>query len=149
MQESAAVLTSFGVPHELRIVSAHRSPNLMLRYVRKSERRGVRVFIAGAGAAAALPGAVAALTIRPVLGVPLPSSHLKGIDALLAIAQLPGGTPAATLAIGAAGARNAGLLAVQILGVGNARLAAAYKRFKADQESGVARKDAKLRKTRG
>lgn len=145
MQEAAKVLDAFAVAHELRILSAHRSPNLMSRYVRDGERGGVKVFIAGAGAAAALPGAVAALTTRPVLGVPLASSHLQGLDALLAIAQLPSGTPAATLAIGAAGAKNAALLAVQILSLGDARLAAKLRKFKTDQEAAIGRKDRKVR----
>ncbi len=145
MQESAAILAQFGVPHEVRVLSAHRSPNLMTEYVKAAERDGVKVFIAGAGAAAALPGAVAALTTRPVLGVPLPSSHLNGLDSLLAIAQLPAGTPAATLAIGVAGARNAAYLAVQILAVSDAKLHAAYVAFKADQERAVGAKDAAVR----
>ena len=141
MRESAAVLAKFGVAHELRVISAHRSPGLLTRYVKEGERSGVRVFIAGAGAAAALPGAVAALSTRPVLGVPLPSSHLQGLDSLLAIAQMPGGTPAAAMAIGAAGARNAAIMAVQILALGNRKLATALKVFKKDQERQVAAKD--------
>ena len=146
MKESAAILAKFGVPHELRALSAHRSPNLLARYVRESERRGVRVFIAGAGAAAALPGSVAALTTRPVLGVPLPSSHLHGLDALLAIAQLPAGTPAAALAIGVAGAKNAALLAIQILALSDRQLAAKLAKFKTWQEREIGKKDAKVRR---
>jgi len=145
MQEGAGILKTFGVPHEIRVLSAHRSPNLLTRYVRQSERNGVKVFIAGAGGAAALPGAVAALTTRPVLGVPIASSHLQGLDSLLAIAQLPAGVPAATLAIGSAGSRNAALLAVQILALGDARLAAKLKQFKADQEAAIGRKDSRVR----
>ena len=137
MRESDAILAKFGVPHELRVISAHRSPGMLARHVRESERDGVLVFIAGAGAAAALPGAVAALSTRPVLGVPLPSSHLQGLDSLLAIAQMPSGTPAAALAIGAAGARNAAILAVQILALSNRKLAAALKKFKKEQERAV------------
>ncbi len=146
MRETSAILRKFGVPHELRVISAHRSPNHLVRYVRQSEQAGVRVFIAGAGAAAALPGAVAALTIRPVLGVPLPSSHLNGLDALLAIAQMPAGTPAASLAIGTAGARNAAILAVQILALSNPRLSTRLARFKQDQEKALIQKDARLKK---
>ena len=145
MKESAAILKKFGVAHEVRVLSAHRSPNLMADYVKEAERAGVKVFIAGAGAAAALPGAVAALTSRPVLGVPLPSSHLQGLDALLAIAQLPAGTPAATLAIGVPGARNAAYLAVQILGVADTALHAAYAAFKAEQERVIGARDADVR----
>jgi len=145
MKEAATILKKFGVAYEVRVLSAHRSPNLMTAYVQEAERTGVKVFIAGAGAAAALPGAVAALTSRPVLGVPLPSSHLQGLDALLAIAQLPAGTPAATLAIGVPGARNAAYLAVQILGVADEKLHAAYAAFKVEQERAIGAKDADAR----
>lgn len=146
MRETSAILKKFGVPHELRVISAHRSPNHLVRYVRQSEQAGVRIFIAGAGAAAALPGAVAALTIRPVLGVPLPSSHLNGLDALLAIVQMPAGTPAASLAIGTAGARNAAILAVQILALSNPRLSARLTRFKQEQEKALIQKDSRVKK---
>ena len=146
IEKAGVILEKFGVAHELRVLSAHRSANLLARYVRAGEKAGVRVFIAGAGAAAALPGAVAALTTRPVLGVPLPSSHLNGLDALLAIAQMPAGTPVGALAIGTAGSRNAALLAVQILALSDGRLAAALRRHKADQEAAVGKKDAKVRK---
>lgn len=145
MKESAAILKKFGVSHEVRVLSAHRSPNLMTDYVKAGERDGVKVFIAGAGAAAALPGAVAALTTRPVLGVPIPSSHLQGLDALLAIAQLPAGTPAATLAIGVPGARNAAYLALQILAVSDEKLHAALATFKAEQERAIGANDADVR----
>lgn len=147
MRESAKILKSFGIAHELRVLSAHRSPNLVTRYVKAAEQNGVKVFIAGAGAAAALPGSVAALTIRPVLGVPLASSHLQGLDALLAIAQLPAGTPAGTLAIGVAGAKNAAHLAIEILALADAKLAAAYRSFKAAQERAIGKKDAQVRKS--
>ena len=146
MKESAAILAKFGVAHELRVFSAHRSPNLLARYVRAAELGGVKVFIAGAGAAAALPGSVAALTTRPVLGVPLPSSHLQGLDALLAIAQMPAGTPAAALAIGVAGAKNAALLAIQILALSNRVLAGRLAAFKAAQEREIGKKDARVRR---
>lgn len=146
MKEAAGILAKFGVAHELRVLSAHRSPNLLARYVRAAERGGVRVLIAGAGASAALPGAVAALTTRPVLGVPLPSSHLQGLDALLAIAQMPAGTPAAAFAIGTAGAKNAALFAVEILALSNRTLADRLTAFKASQEREVGKKDAKLRR---
>ncbi len=147
MRESAKILKQFGIAHELRVLSAHRAPNLMTAYVKASERNGVKVFIAGAGAAAALPGAVAALTIRPVLGVPLASSHLQGLDALLAIAQLPAGTPAGTLAIGTAGARNAAHLAVEILALADGKLANTYRAFKTAQERAIGKKDAVIRKS--
>ncbi|MCC5857288.1 MAG: 5-(carboxyamino)imidazole ribonucleotide mutase [Ectothiorhodospiraceae bacterium] len=115
MRNADEVLTDFGVPHECRIVSAHRTPDLMYRYAREAEERGLEVIIAGAGGAAHLPGMVAAITTLPVLGVPVESRTMKGIDSLYSIVQMPGGVPVGTLAIGAAGARNAGLLAVSIL----------------------------------
>lgn len=149
MLEAANALKSFNVPYEVRVFSAHRSPNLMGKWIGEAEAGGTKVFIAGAGAAAALPGAVAALTSWPVIGVPIPSSHLVGLDSLLAIAQLPPGTPAATVAIGKGGARNAGLLAVQILSTGDEVLAAKYVAFKADQEAAVGRKDESVRKQHG
>jgi 5-(carboxyamino)imidazole ribonucleotide mutase len=146
MKETAQVLGQFRISHELRVLSAHRSPRLLARYVASAEKAGVRVFIAGAGAAAALPGAVAALTTRPVLGVPIPSSDLKGLDSLLAIAQMPAGIPAATLAIGKAGARNAGHLAAEILALSDPRLASELVKYRAGQEKGIAKKDAQVRK---
>ena len=146
MLEAANALKSFNVPHEVRVLSAHRSPNLLAKWMEEAEAAGTKVYIAGAGAAAALPGAVAALTPRPVIGIPIPSSHLQGLDSLLAIAQLPPGTPAATVAIGKGGARNAGLLAVQILAVGDEALAVKYRAFKDEQEAAIGRKDEQVRK---
>jgi phosphoribosylaminoimidazole carboxylase PurE protein len=115
MGETAKILHQFGVEHETRVLSAHRSPRAALDYVQKAESRGLRVLIAGAGAAAHLAGFVAAHTVLPVIGVPIDSSALKGLDALLSTVQMPAGVPVATMAIGKAGARNAGVLAVQIL----------------------------------
>lgn len=115
MRRAHRTLAEFGVPHESRALSAHRTPDLVAEYVRASDAAGVEVFIAGAGVAAALPGVVAALTTRPVLGVPVASGPLNGQDALLAIVQMPPGIPVGTLAIGGAGATNAALLAVAIL----------------------------------
>jgi 5-(carboxyamino)imidazole ribonucleotide mutase len=112
---SAEVLEQFGVPHECQIVSAHRTPLWMSEYAQTAEQRGLEVVIAGAGGAAHLPGMVAALTVLPVLGVPVESRSLKGLDSLLSIVQMPGGVPVGTLAIGTAGAKNAALLAVRIL----------------------------------
>ena len=146
MLEAASALKSFNIPHEVRVLSAHRSPNLLAKWMQEAEAAGTKVFIAGAGAAAALPGAVAALTPRPVIGVPIPSSHLQGLDSLLAIAQLPPGTPAATVAIGKGGARNAGLLAVQILAVADEALAVKFQAFKDEQEAAIGRKDEQVRK---
>src|SRR6266851_4675833 len=115
MRHAADVLTHFEVPHERRIVSAHRTPVRMAEFAGAAESRGIEVIIAGAGGAAHLPGMVAAHTVVPVLGVPVESHALKGMDSLLSIAQMPGGIPVGTLAIGKAGATNAGLLAVAIL----------------------------------
>ncbi|BBO30649.1 5-(carboxyamino)imidazole ribonucleotide mutase [Lacipirellula parvula] len=115
MRAAADVLAEFGVPHESEIVSAHRTPQRMAAYAAEAEGRGLEVIIAGAGGAAHLPGMVASQTVLPVLGVPVQSKALNGMDSLLSIVQMPGGIPVGTLAIGAAGARNAGLLAVRIL----------------------------------
>jgi 5-(carboxyamino)imidazole ribonucleotide mutase len=115
MRHAAEVLQQFGVPHECQIVSAHRTPDWMAEYARTAEARGLAVIIAGAGGAAHLPGMVASHTVLPVLGVPVQSRTLAGLDSLLSIVQMPGGVPVGTLAIGEAGARNAGLLAVRIL----------------------------------
>jgi 5-(carboxyamino)imidazole ribonucleotide mutase len=115
MRAAAEILTEFGVAHEVRVVSAHRTPERMFSYADTAAARGLRVIIAGAGGAAHLPGMVAAKTVLPVLGVPISATALQGIDSLLSIVQMPRGIPVATLAIGAAGAANAGLLAVQIL----------------------------------
>jgi 5-(carboxyamino)imidazole ribonucleotide mutase len=115
MRAAAEILREFGVAHEVRVVSAHRTPDLMFQYAETAVARGLRVIIAGAGGAAHLPGMVAAKTIVPVLGVPISATALQGIDSLLSIVQMPKGIPVATLAVGAAGAANAGLLAVAIL----------------------------------
>lgn len=115
MKAAADILTELQIPHETRVVSAHRTPDLLFEYAETAEERGIQVIIAGAGGAAHLPGMVAAKTTLPVLGVPVQSRHLSGLDSLLSIAQMPGGVPVGTLAIGAAGAKNAGLLAASIL----------------------------------
>jgi 5-(carboxyamino)imidazole ribonucleotide mutase len=115
MQAARDALSDLGVAHEVRVLSAHRTPDALFAYVADAPSRGIEVFIAGAGGAAHLPGVVAAKTILPVLGVPIPSGHLLGLDALLAIVQMPKGIPVATFAVGKAGAANAGLFAVAIL----------------------------------
>jgi 5-(carboxyamino)imidazole ribonucleotide mutase len=122
MDAAAGVLTEFGVSHEVRVVSAHRSPRRMVDYAGSARGRGLKVIIAGAGGAAHLPGMVASLTTLPVIGVPVPTEHLRGVDSLHSIVQMPGGVPVATMAIG--GARNAGLMAVRILAVADDALAA-------------------------
>ena len=120
MRHAADVLAELGVPHEVRIVSAHRTPGMMTDFARSAKDRGVKVIIAGAGGAAHLPGMVAANTVLPVIGVPVESSALSGLDSLLSIVQMPRGVPVATVAIGRSGAVNAGLLAAQIIGVTDA-----------------------------
>lgn len=116
MRHAVETLAEFGVPHEAKVVSAHRTPELMAEYAQSAEARGLQVIIAGAGGAAHLPGMVAAQTVLPVLGVPVQSHALNGLDSLLSIVQMPGGVPVGTLAIGKAGAKNAALLAIAILG---------------------------------
>ena len=136
MRAAVEILREFGVPHEARVVSAHRTPDRMFSYADTAAARGLRVIIAGAGGAAHLPGMVAARTLLPVLGVPIAATALQGIDSLLSIVQMPRGIPVATLAIGAAGAANAGLLAVQILATADPALAAkltAYRTARRDE----------------
>lgn len=130
MQQTMDVLAEMRVEAELTVVSAHRMPERLHEYVRTARERGIEVLIAGAGAAAALPGAVASWTTLPVIGVPLPTSDLKGIDSLLAIAQMPAGIPVATVAIGNAGARNAAYLAAQIIGLKDEGVRAAYDAYR-------------------
>lgn len=122
MRAAVEILAEFGVPHETRIVSAHRTPDLLFSYADEAAARGLRVIIAGAGGAAHLPGMLAAKTVVPVLGVPVSATALQGMDSLLSIVQMPKGVPVGTLAIGAAGALNAGLLAIGILGTTDASL---------------------------
>lgn len=116
MRPATEILQEFGVPHEAEVVSAHRTPEWMMEYAKDAEERGIEVIIAGAGGAAHLPGMVASMTVVPVLGVPVQSRALQGLDSLLSIVQMPGGVPVGTLAIGASGAKNAALLAIRILG---------------------------------
>lgn len=144
MQAAADVLAEFGVPAEIHVISAHRTPSGMLDYGRTGAKRGLRVIIAGAGGAAHLPGMVASVTTLPVIGVPVPLQHLSGLDSLLSIVQMPAGIPVATMSIG--GARNAGILAARILALGDRALARkldAYARRLADEthakDAGLAR----------
>lgn len=122
MRATVEILREFGVAYEVRVVSAHRTPDLMFAYADSAAARGLRVIVAGAGGAAHLPGMVAARTVLPVLGVPIAATALQGLDSLLSIVQMPKGIPVGTLAIGASGAANAGLLAVQILAIGDSAL---------------------------
>jgi 5-(carboxyamino)imidazole ribonucleotide mutase len=130
-------LAELGVPHETRVVSAHRTPDLLFAYATSAEKRGIEVIIAGAGGAAHLPGMTASKTILPVLGVPVESKTLKGLDSLLSIAQMPGGIPVGTLAIGRAGAINAALLAAAILGAKHPAIREALRKFRVEQTERV------------
>jgi 5-(carboxyamino)imidazole ribonucleotide mutase len=137
MQHAAAQLEALGVPFEKRVVSAHRTPKLMFTYAASAERRGLKVIIAGAGGAAHLPGMTASMTSLPVLGVPVESHALKGMDSLLSIVQMPGGVPVATFAIGKAGAINAALFAASIVAQREPAVAQAWKKFRTDQTTKV------------
>lgn len=137
MEHAVNMLTRLGVAYETRVVSAHRTPDLMFEYARTAAERGLEVIIAGAGGAAHLPGMVASQTPLPVLGVPVESKALKGMDSLLSIAQMPGGIAVGTLAIGKAGATNAGLLAAQIIGTHDAEVRRAVEDFRAEQTRNV------------
>lgn len=129
LKEAGAVLDELGIPYEKRVVSAHRTPDDMAEYGRTAAARGLRVIVAGAGGAAHLPGMLAAHTLLPVVGVPIPTTHLNGMDSLLSIVQMPGGIPVATVAIG--NGKNGGLLAAQILAVSDERVRSALEKFRA------------------
>lgn len=137
MQIASDTLTEFGVPHETKVVSAHRTPDLLFEFAKGAADRGIEVIIAGAGGAAHLPGMCASQTVLPVLGVPIESKALKGIDSLLSIAQMPAGVPVGTLAIGVAGAKNAALLAVSILANSRPELRKKLQRFRNKQTRAV------------
>lgn len=137
LEQAAKILEEFGVPHETEVVSAHRTPDKMMRYAEAAAERGLRAIIAGAGGAAHLPGMVAAKTTIPVLGVPVKSRSLDGLDSLLSIAQMPAGIPVATFAIGEAGAKNAALFAVALLAAGDEALAKKLTRFRTTQTKTV------------
>ncbi|HLZ37743.1 MAG TPA: 5-(carboxyamino)imidazole ribonucleotide mutase [Mycobacteriales bacterium] len=143
MEPAAAALAEFEVPHEVRVVSAHRTPREMLAYGADAADRGLRVLVAGAGGAAHLPGMLASVTPLPVVGVPVPLAHLDGLDSLLSIVQMPAGVPVATVSV--AGARNAGLLAVRILAAGDERLRVRMAQFQAGLAGTARAKDAALR----
>ncbi|MGH7831514.1 MAG: 5-(carboxyamino)imidazole ribonucleotide mutase [Candidatus Binatia bacterium] len=148
MREAERRLDDFGIPYETRILSAHRSPRATLEYAESASDRGIEVIIVGAGAAAHLAGAVAAHTTVPVIGVPIDSSSLRGLDALLSTVQMPAGVPVATMAIGKAGAANAAIFAAQVLARKDPRVSARLARLKEEMASGVAEKDRKLRTER-
>ena len=138
MRHAAETLEALGVPFETRIVSAHRTPRRLYAYAADARERGLKVIVAGAGGAAHLPGMTASMTVLPVLGVPVESKSLKGMDSLLSIVQMPAGVPVGTLAIGRAGAVNAALLAASIVALGDERVAAALDAWRADQTAAVA-----------
>jgi 5-(carboxyamino)imidazole ribonucleotide mutase len=142
MQGAIDVLNDFGVAHEVRVVSAHRTPDVMYEYARTATDRGLRVIIAGAGGAAHLPGMTASLTPLPVIGVPMPLAQLDGLDSLLSIVQMPAGVPVATVAVG--NARNGGLLAVRILATSDEKLRDAMEQYQADLAQQVRDKDARV-----
>lgn len=146
MKEAARVLEEFGVSYEIQVLSAHRSPRLVMEFAEKAEGRGLRVLIAGAGGAAHLAGVVAAHTVLPVIGVPIPSSSLGGMDSLLSTVQMPSGIPVATVAIGKGGAANAGILAVQILALSDRGLAEKLKAKKKELVRSVMDKNEKIQK---
>lgn len=144
MQEAAAMLQEFGIEYEMTIASAHRTPKKVLEYTTGAEKRGIKVLIAGAGWAAHLAGVVASHTTLPVIGVPIDSSPLKGLDSLLATAQMPGGVPVATMALGKGGAKNAGVFAAQIIGLSDVKIANRLKVFKVEMEREVEDKAKRL-----
>jgi 5-(carboxyamino)imidazole ribonucleotide mutase len=144
LEPAAGALREFGIPHEVRVVSAHRTPREMLEYAASAADRGLRVLIAGAGGAAHLPGMLAAATPLPVIGVPVPLRHLDGLDSLLSIVQMPAGVPVATVAVGAG--RNAGLLAVRILAASDAELRTRMAAFQEELAGSVKDRDAALRR---
>ncbi|KRT69087.1 MAG: phosphoribosylcarboxyaminoimidazole, 5-(carboxyamino)imidazole ribonucleotide mutase [candidate division NC10 bacterium CSP1-5] len=141
MEETVKALKSFDIPHEVRVISAHRAPAQVMEYARTAQKRGLKVIIAGAGGAAHLAGIIAAETTLPVIGVPIESSPLHGIDALLSTAQMPGGVPVATMAVGKAGAKNAAIFSAQILSIYDGRIHEKLKIFKASLEEEVTAKD--------
>jgi phosphoribosylaminoimidazole carboxylase PurE protein len=149
MRETAKALEDFGIAYEIDVTSAHRSPDRTADYARKAAGRGIRVIIAGAGGAAHLAGVIAAHTTLPVIGVPIPSTSLNGMDSLLATVQMPAGIPVATVAIGKAGATNAGILAAQILGLASESLARKLEALKETLANSVEEKSRKLKITLG
>jgi len=145
MSEAAKVLKEFGVPCEMRVISAHRTPDRAVEFGRAAKKRGVKIIIAGAGKAAHLPGVMAALTTIPVIGVPIETSDLGGLDSLLSIVQMPGGIPVATTAIGKHGARNAGILAVEILALSDPALGRRLEEYRSKMAAKVEEEDSSLR----
>lgn len=148
MNETAKALDQFAVPYEIDVTSAHRSPARTSEFARKAAGRGIKAIVAGAGGAAHLAGVIAAETTIPVIGVPIPSTSLNGLDSLLSVVQMPAGIPVATVAIGKAGATNAGILAAQIIGLSDSAVAAKLKQHKQKLAEGVEEKSRKLQQSR-
>jgi len=148
LEHAAKTLAELNVPHETKVVSAHRTPDLLFEYASSAEKRGIEVIIAGAGGAAHLPGMTASKTVLPVLGVPVESKALKGLDSLLSIVQMPAGIPVATVAIGKAGATNAGILAAQMIALSDHAVAEKLKQHKKKLADGVEEKSRKLQESR-
>lgn len=144
MQEAAAMLQEFGIEYEMTIASAHRTPKKVLEYSQSAEKRGIKLIIAGAGWAAHLAGVIASHTTLPVIGVPIDSSPLKGIDALLATVQMPGGVPVATMALGKSGAKNAGIFAAQIIATNDVKIANRIKIYRVEMERDIEEKSKRL-----
>jgi phosphoribosylaminoimidazole carboxylase PurE protein len=144
MKEAMHLLKEFGIPYEARILSAHRSPEMTADFAKSAEKKGIKIIIAGAGGAAHLAGVVASFTVLPVIGVPMDTEALKGMDSLLSTVQMPAGIPVATLAIGKAGAKNAAILAAEILAIGDSRLRNKLKTHKKKLVNSVRQKNAKL-----
>ena len=140
MKHASKILKSIGIKYEVKIISAHRTPKKMFQFAEEAEKRGIKVIIAGAGGAAHLPGMTAAISSLPVLGVPVESKKLKGLDSLLSIAQMPSGVPVGTLAVGEAGAKNAALLAISILSINDKKLSTKYKAWRSRQTKSVKKK---------
>ncbi|WP_309065290.1 5-(carboxyamino)imidazole ribonucleotide mutase [Microbacterium sp.] len=143
MSDASQALTDFGIPHEVEVVSAHRTPDKLMSYGREARARGIRAIIAGAGGAAHLPGMLASVTALPVIGVPVPLAYLDGMDSLLSIVQMPAGIPVATVSIG--GARNAGILAARILGASDAALADRIEEYARSLQAQVEEKNERLK----
>ena len=146
MEEAGKILGEFGVPFEYKLTSAHRTPDACCEFAKGVEARGVKVLIAGAGYSAHLAGVLAAYTVLPVIGVPLDASPLKGVDSILSMGQMPGGVPVATMTIGRAGAKNAGLFAIEILAVHDESLRKKLKAYRKLQEEKISKKDLEIRK---
>lgn len=145
MEEAVKVLKEFGVPYEITVASAHRTPKKVSEYARTAEERGLKVIIAGAGSAAHLAGIIASETILPVIGVPIDSSSLKGLDSLLSTVQMPGGIPVATMAIGRAGAKNAAIFAIELLALYDEELSGRLKAYRRDMERDIELKAQKVK----